>query len=127
MKAFMKMTFATLLVGALLSIGAFAGDKTKSETKDVTIPQDIMVNGTRVKAGEYQIKFDQATNELSILRDGKVKAKTAVHLEARSDKAKATSVRMIDKGGVSELLGVSFNGWTQDVMVGATGAQSGRQ
>ena len=127
MKAFMKMTFATLLVVALVAIGALAGDKNKTETKDVTLTQDIMVNGTLIKAGEYQVKFDEAKNELSILRDGKVKAKTVAHLEARTDKAKQTALRTSTKGSVAELLGVSFNGWTQDVMVGASGAMSGSQ
>jgi hypothetical protein len=127
MKAFMKGTVVALAIVALASLSAFAGDKNKSETKDVTLTQDVMVNGTLVKAGEVQIKFDQATNELSILRDGKVKAKTPAHVEARSDKAKETAVRTIDKGGVAELLGVSFHGWTQDVMVGAAGTQSGSQ
>ena len=127
MKAFMKMTFATLLVCALVSISAFAGDKDKTATKTVTLPQDITVNGTLIKAGEYQIKFDEKTGELSLLRDGKLKAKTPAHLEARSDKAKDTALRTIDKGGVSELAGVSFHGWTQDVMVGTSGTMSGRQ
>ena len=129
MKAFMKKSVIALAIVALASLSAFAGDgdKVKSETKDVTLTQDVMVNGTLVKAGEVQIKFDQATNELSILRDGKVKAKTPAHVEARSDKAKETAVRKMDKGGVAELLGVTFHGWTQDVMVGAAGTQSGTQ
>ena len=38
MKAFMKTTFATLLVCALISIGAYAGDKGKSEKKDGDVP-----------------------------------------------------------------------------------------
>lgn len=129
MKAFMKGTVITLAIVALGALSAFAGDgdKVKSESKDVTLTQDVMVNGTLVKAGEVQIKFDQATNELSILKDGKLKAKTPAHVEARSDKAKETAVRTVDKGGVAELLGVSFHGWTQDVMVGAAGTQSGSQ
>ena len=74
MKAFMKTTFATLLVCALVSIGAYAGDKGKSEKKMVTFPEDMMVNGTLVKAGDYEVKFDEATGTLSILRNGRVKA-----------------------------------------------------
>src|SRR5260221_11420634 len=116
MKAFMKSTVIGLAIVALASLSAFAGDgdKVKSETKDVTLTQDVMVNGTLVKAGESQIKFDEATNELTILKDGKVKAKTPAHVEARSDKAKETTIRTVDKGGVAELLGVSFHGWTRD-------------
>jgi hypothetical protein len=126
MKAFMKTTFATLLVGALLAIGAYAGDKGKSEKKMVTFSDDIMVNGTLVKAGDYEIKFDETTNELSILKNGKVKAKAPAHLESRTDKAKNTQLLTGDKGGSPELLGVTFGGWNQDVVVGTSGA-SGTQ
>jgi len=131
MKAFMKSTVVALAIVALVSLSAFAGDKnknkSKSETKDVTLTEDVMVNGTLVKAGECQVKFDEATNELSILKDGKVKAKTPAHVEARTDKARETKIRTVDKGGVAELLGVSFNGSTRDVLVGAAGSQSGSQ
>ena len=127
MKVFMKVTLATFLVGALVSIGAFAGDKNRTETKTVTLSLDVMVNGTLIKAGQYQVKFDEANNELSILKDGKVKAKTPVHLEDRTDKAKETAFRTIEKGGVNELLGVSFQGWKQDVIAGANGTTGGSQ
>jgi hypothetical protein len=127
MKAFMKMTFVGLLVGALVSISAFAGDKDKVEKRMVTFPEDVMVNGTLVKAGEYEIKFDEKTGELSIIKDGKVKAKTPAHFESRTEKAKNTAFRTIDKGGNVELIGVTFGGSHQDLIVGASGAVSGTQ
>jgi len=122
MKAFMKTTFATLLVCALISIGAYAGDKGKSEKKMVTFPEDMMVNGTLVKAGDYEVKFDEAIGTLSILRNGKVKATAPAHIEQRSDKAKNTSLRTIDKDNMAQLLGVTFGGSNQDVMIGTSGA-----
>jgi hypothetical protein len=94
-------------------------DKVKTET--VTFAQDTTVNGTVLKAGEYQVKFNEQTGELAILKDGKVKAKTTAQLQARSDKAKNTSVRILDKGGVYELIGVTFGGSNQDVMVSGSG------
>jgi len=93
----------------------------------LTFPDDVMVNGTLVKAGDYEVKFDEATNELSIIKNGKVKAKTPAHVEARSDKAKNTALRTVDKGGKTELLGVTFSGWTRDVIVGSNGSVSGTQ
>ena len=122
MKAFMKMTFTTLLVCALFSIGAYAGDKGKTEKKMVTFTDDMMVNGTLVKAGDYEIKFDEAAGTLSILRNGKVKATAPAHLEQRTDKAKNTSLRTIDKDNMAQLLGVTFGGSNQDVMIGTSGA-----
>ena len=125
MKSFLKTTFAALVICALASIAAAAGkDKVKTET--VKFASDIMVNGTLVKAGSYQIKFNEQTGELSILRDGKVKAKTTAQLQARNEKARDTAVKTLDKGGVAELIGFSFGGSKQDLVVGAgSGAVSG--
>jgi hypothetical protein len=126
MKRFMGI-LAALAISALISISAFAGDKGRTERKHVTITEDVTVNGTVLKAGEYDLKFDEAAGELSIIKDGKVKAKVPAHLQARTDKAKDTSVRTIAKGGVSELMGITFGGWNQDVIVGSGSSSNGMQ
>lgn len=127
MKRFMQVFFVALVIGALASISAFAGDKDKTEKKTVTFPSDVMVNGTLVKAGDYEVKFDETSGELSIMRNGKVKAKVPAHLEARSAKAKETALRTRDGGGTTELIGVTFGGWTQDVVVGSSSSVNGMQ
>jgi hypothetical protein len=127
MKRFMKTFFAALVIGALASLSALAGDKGKVEKKTITFTDDVMVNGTLVKAGDYEVKFDESSNELSIVKNGKVLAKTPAHVETRSDKAKNTALRTIDKGGNAELIGVTFGGSDRDVMVGATGSTNGTQ
>jgi hypothetical protein len=58
MKVFLKSTFAALLICALASISVFAAAKDKVRTETVTFDSDTMVNGTLVKAGEYQVKFN---------------------------------------------------------------------
>ena len=126
MKVFLKSTFAALMICALASIAVFAAAKDKVKTETVTFTSDVMVNGTLVKAGEYQVRFNEQTGELAILKGGKVKAKTTAQLQARSEKAKSTAVRTLDKGGVAELIGVSFGGSKQDLVVGASsGAVTG--
>jgi len=126
MKVFLKSTFAALMICALASISIHAAAKDKVRTETVTFYSDTTVNGTLVKAGDYQVKFNEQTGELSILKDGKVKAKTTAQLQTRSDKAKHTVVRTLDKGGVAELIGFSFGGSTQEVVVGASsGAVTG--
>ena len=130
MRRFMKLFFVALVVGALASFSVLAGDKGdkgKVEKKTVMFPDDVMVNGTLVKAGDYEVKFDEGTGELSIIKNGAVKAKTPAHVEPRSDKAKSTALRTIDKGGSSQLLGVTFGGSNRDVVVGASGSTSGTQ
>jgi hypothetical protein len=125
MKRFMKLFMVTLVVGALASFSVLAGDKGKVEKKTITFPEDIMVNGTLIKAGDYEVKFDEAANELSVIKNGEVKVKTAAHFEARADKAKNTALRTVDKDGVASLIGVTFGGSAQDVMVGSNGSMSG--
>src|SRR3954452_16114228 len=127
MKRFIKGFFFALVIGALASISAFAGDKDRSETKTVMLAEDINVNGTVVKAGEYQVKFDEAAGEVSILKNGKVKAKAAAHLEARTDKASRTALRTREQNGAVEFIGITFNGWNQDVVVGGNSSATGTQ
>lgn len=127
MRRFMKTMFVALVITALASISAIAGDKGKVEKKMVTFTEDTMVNGTLVKKGDYEIRFDDSTGELSVMKNGKVKAKTAAHYEARSDKAKSTALRTIGSGSNVELKGITFGGSDQDVIVGARGSVSGTQ
>jgi hypothetical protein len=121
MKVFLKSTLAALMICALASIAVFAAAKDKVKTETVTFPSDVMVNGTLVKAGDYQLKFNEETGELAIMKNGKVKAKTTAHLQPRSEKAKDAAVRTIDKGSIAELVSVTFGGSNQDVVVGASG------
>src|SRR2546429_9524257 len=106
MKVLLKSTLATLMICALASISILAAAKDKVKTDTVMFESDTMVNGTLVKAGEYQVKFDEQTGELAISKDGKVKAKTTAQLQSRSDKAKRTAIRTLEKGSVPELIGV---------------------
>jgi len=121
MKVFLKSTLAALMICAFASIAVYAAAKDKVKAESVTFTSDVMVNGTLVKAGDYQVKFDEATGELAIMKDGKVKAKTTAHFQPRSEKAKNTSVRTLDSGSVAELIAVTFGGSNQDVVVGGSG------
>jgi hypothetical protein len=126
MKRLLKSTLMALMICALASIAVFGAAKDKVKTETVTFTSDVMVNGTLLKAGDYQVKFNEQTGELAILKDGKLKAKTTAQLQSRSDKAKNTAVRTLSKDGVAELIGFSFGGSNQDVVVGASsGAVTG--
>lgn len=126
MKRFMTAILAALAISALAAVSALASEG-KVEKKTVTFTDDTMVNGTVIKAGDYEVKFDESTGELSIIKNGKVKAKTAAHYEARADKAKNTALRTVENGGSVELKGVTFGGSDQDVIVGARSSVNGTQ
>ena len=127
MKSFMKRVSIALAISALAAIGSFASDKNKVETKTVTFPENVMVNGTLVKAGEYQVRFDESAGELSIIKNGKVKAKSPAHVEARTDKVKESRFRTQEQAGNAELIALTFAGARRDIIVGGRAAASSTQ
>jgi type 1 fimbria pilin len=128
MKGFMKSTMIALALIALVALGAFAAGKDKVRKETVTLISDVTVNGTLLKAGTYDIRFDETTGELAILRDGKIKAKVAMRSQERSEKAQITAFRTESKGSIAELIGVTFAGSNQNLLVnGNAGAVTGNQ
>ncbi|HXT61450.1 MAG TPA: hypothetical protein VN696_00305 [Pyrinomonadaceae bacterium] len=125
MKRFIQTFACALAIALVASLGVAAKDKTKKKTVEFT--QDVMVNGTVVKAGTYDVKFNEETGELSIVKSGKVQATTTAHLEARSNEAKDTALLIASTGGVAELRGVAFGGSNQNVIVGGSGGSSSSQ
>ena len=67
MKSVMSKVLAVLMVGALTGVVALA----KTHKAKATFDSDIKVNGTLVKKGSYDVKFDDETNQLSIIKNGK--------------------------------------------------------
>jgi hypothetical protein len=123
MKAFIRSAVVAVLICAFASVAALAGDKDKI-SKRITFATDTIVNGTVVKAGDYELKFDKQTNQLTIVRGSKVFATTSAEIKQRDTKAYATAVRTINKGNASELVGVSFNGSLQDLVVTGSNGQA---
>ena len=68
-----------LAVGVVALSGAFA----ETIKKEVKFSRPLVINGTDVKAGTYTVVFDDQTNELSIIKSGKVIAKAPARLEKR--------------------------------------------
>ena len=67
MKSMVSRMVAVVMVGALTSVVAFA----KVQKQKVTFDSDIKVNGTLVKKGTYDVKFDDESGQLSIAKNGK--------------------------------------------------------
>lgn len=118
MKSIVNRIMVVVLVGALASVAAMA----KTHKQKVAFDSDIKVNGTLVKKGSYDLKFDDETGQLSIIKNGKTVAQTMARLEARSKKATSFQVRATTIGDETQLLGVTFNGAENDVIVSNNGA-----
>jgi hypothetical protein len=120
MKSIMSRMLVVLLVGALTSVAALA----KVHKHKVTFEDDIKVNGTVVKRGTYDVKFDDETNQLSILKNGKVVAQAMARLESRAKKANDFQLRSTNKDNEQQLTGVTFGGSDKDVIITEGGAST---
>lgn len=118
MKSIVNRIVVVVMVGALASVAAMA----KTHKQKVTFENDIKVNGTLVKKGSYEVKFDDETGQLSIIKNGKTVAQSMARLEAREKKANGFQLRATTNGDETQLVGVTFGGWDKDVIVSNGGA-----
>jgi len=118
MKSIVNRIVVVIMIGALASVAAFA----KTQKQRVTFENDIKVNGTLVKKGNYEVKFDEESGQLSIIKNGKTVAQTMAKLEARAKKANGFQLRSVGEGDQTELVGLTFGGSDKDVVVTGGGA-----
>ena len=69
----------------------------------MTFDSDIKVNGTLVKKGTYDVKFDDETGQLSIIKNGKVVAEAMTRLEPRAKKASDFQFRSVVNGNETSI------------------------
>ncbi len=120
MKSIVNRIVVVVMVGALTSVAAFA----KTHKHRVNFDSDIKVNGTVVKKGSYEVKFDDETGQLSIIKNGKSVAQTMARLEARAKKANGFQLRSVGSGDETQLTGVTFGGSDKDVVITTGGAST---
>ena len=118
MKSIVNRMLVVMVVGALTSVVAFA----KVHKQRVNFDNDIKVNGTLVKKGSYDLKFDDETGQLSIVKNGKTIAQAIAKTEARQKKANDFQLRSSVNGDETQLIGVTFSGSDKDVMITNGGA-----
>ena len=118
MKSMVTRIMAVLMVGALTGVVAFA----KVHKEKVTFDSDIKVNGTVVKKGTYDLKFDDENGQLSITKNGKVVAQAAAKLEQREKKANDFQLRSTVNGDETSLIGVTFGGSDKNVVITGSGS-----
>ena len=118
MKSIVSRMVAILMVGALTGVVAFA----KVHKQRVTFENDIKVNGTLVKKGNYEVKFDDETGQLTIAKNGKTVVQAMAKVEAREKKANDFQLRSTVNGDETQLTGVTFGGSDKDVVITDGGA-----
>ncbi len=120
MKSIVTKIAAVIMVGALTSVAAFA----KVHKEKVTFDSDIKVNGTVVKKGTYDIKFDDESGQISIAKNGKVVAQATAKLEQREKKANDFQLRATTNGDETQLMGFTFSGSDKNVVITGSGSST---
>ena len=120
MKSIVNRMLVVLMVGALTSVVAFA----KVQKQKVTFENDLKVNGTLVKKGTYDLKFDDESGQLSIEKNGKTIAQAMTRVEPREKKANDFQLRSTGTGEQAQLTGVTFGGSDKDVVINNNGAST---
>jgi len=120
MKSMVNKMAAVLMVGALTSVVAFA----KVHKQRVTFENDIKVNGTLVKKGNYEVKFDDETGQLTIAKNGKTVVQAMAKVEPREKKANDFQLRSTVNGDETQLTGVTFGGSDKDIVITNSGAST---
>jgi len=113
-----KHFFLGLMIFALAGFVALGKQHDKVKKEHLTFATDVVVNGTAVKAGDYDVSFNAQTGDLEILKGKKVVAKTTARLEQRTDKARET--RMVLKN--DELVSIAFSGEDHNIVIGQGGS-----
>jgi len=121
MKSIVSKMVAVVMVGALTSVVALA----KVHKQKTTFESDIKVNGTLVKKGTYDVKFDDETGQLTIAKNGKTVAQATAKLEQREKKANDFQLRSTVNGDEQQLTGVTFGGSDKDVVITSGGSSTG--
>jgi len=98
-------TVIILLVLVLVATSAFAGDRT------LTLRSATVVNGKKVPAGEYTMKYDikGAKADVKILKENKVVAETSGNVVESQNVASSNGVLRTDNAdGTSTLKEIQF-------------------
>jgi hypothetical protein len=113
MKFIASRILIALVVLTMTASIAFA----KTDRANITLSEDTHIGSTVLKNGDYYVKFDDKTNELSFIRNGKEVLKVPARIEKRENKAKSTELHILTSGSELTFVGIAFGGSDQNVIV----------
>ena len=77
----MKNTLSRMVVLVVVAAITSAAALAQTIRKEVTFIKAVTVNGSLVKPGTYEVRFDDETDQLRIVKGGKVIASAEAQLE----------------------------------------------
>ena len=116
MKYILSRFFIALVLVILVSVPTLA----KVQKAKITLKSDTKVGDVIVKKGTYEVRFDDQSNELSIVKGRKVIAKSAVQVEPLPRKFPDTAHIVNLENNEPTLTGIIFGGSSQTVVLKST-------
>lgn len=110
-------SFAALSLLCLLNITPAIAHENGEVTEHVKFNDNILVNDTVVKSGEYKLVFEPETSMLKIKKGNKIVAQTRAAMKVNPQKAERDYVYTRDTLAGKALEGVKFGGQHEEVMV----------
>ncbi len=117
-KSAQRITIFALILGATAAMAM-----AKTIKKEVTFESAIVINGTTIKAGTYEVAFDDQAGTLSIMKGKKVLASAKAKLEESAQKSESSYVT-ITEADAQQLKSVALKSNTQAVILGSDKSDS---
>ena len=115
----MKKMLITLMAVALLTTGLTMADA-RDRSKTITFINDVMVNGTLIGKGTYDIRFDSETNEVAVISKGRQIATAKVEVKVTDRKNLHNSAGYVERDNTRVLTTLSFEGDKRILLVSPT-------
>ena len=114
MKKLIMSLMAVSIMG-LVSVGGFAQGKNLKE--QVTFREKLWVNTTAVEPGNYVVKFDANTGEVTILNGKKVVATAKATVKTNDKSATSDALMTNTTSAGTKLTGLRFGGQHEEIMI----------
>jgi hypothetical protein len=113
-----KITSSFLSLSLLCLLSASTALAEHGElTERVTFSQDLMVNNTLVKSGDYRLVFDPASSMLKVMDGNEVIAQARATMRVNEEKADNDVIYSVATTAGQALKSVKFGGQREEVVL----------
>lgn len=110
-------------MAGLMSLPALAAQ----ESRHFRLYQDVMVNGTKVPAGRYTVKFDNTAqnSQVEFMRGDKTIATAPAHVKQVANEFHRDTIVLKKSGGNQDLDQIRFSGTKTELVIGSNSMTAG--
>jgi hypothetical protein len=119
-----RFALITLALTLTFSLSAFAGSK----STNITLSQDVVVNGTTLPAGDYVVKYDVngSNAQVKFTKAGKEIASANGQVKTLPKKTFTNQVQLSNSGGTPTISEIDFGGKDTAITFDSGSASAGK-